>query len=377
MKNFINECKLRVDGVNIDRIYKLLLKNNIQMKNIDRPDYKQLHFVVSAKQLKTALKLLDNPSYKVVVEKYYGLSKFLKIIKQRFSFVVVLIVFIVSLVANSCLLNKIEVYGNSTIPTSQIVELLSQNGIKRMSFISGINTDNCEQLILNNFEEIGLVSVAKIGNSLIINIKEKTLNNQLTSAGEKIVSNYNGQIEEMQIIEGTSKYKVGDIVKIGDVLVDNYYINANGEKVKSKANAKIKMKVWFSHSVIFDNQVEVNERTGQKIQNVEYKLCDFVIKKTNKQNNFEKYEQENTEMYVFKNNFLPLKINKTTYYEVETKIITRNFDDYKQSILQECYNKAQEKIESTLTVIKSFDTINKMENGYIVSAYYECEVYVG
>ena len=137
------------------------------------------------------------------------------------------------------------------------------------------------------------------------------------------------------------------------------------------------MKVWFSHSVIFDNQVEVNERTGQKIQNVEYKLCDFVIKKTNKQNNFEKYEQENTEMYVFKNNFLPLKINKTTYYEVETKIITRNFDDYKQSILQECYNKAQEKIESTLTVIKSFDTINKMENGYIVSAYYECEVYVG
>lgn len=375
MKNLKNECRIKVEGVNIDRVYKTLMKNKINMSNIDRPDYKILYFNVKTNQVKKTLELIDSPSYKTKIENYFGFSCLVNFLKRRFAFVISFVIFFSLLFINTILISDIKIYGNETILTEQILQVLSEKGVKKLALIDSIDTEKCEEILLNNFDEMSLISVVKVGNNLIINVKEKTLNNLINDSNGSIVSNYYGQITEIEVMQGTPLVKQGDIVKQGDVLVENYYYSGN-QKIECRANAKIKQKIWFSHSETFLNEQVVYERTGNKLVNSKVSLCGLVIKQDINENNFEDFETIESENYYFKNNFIPLMIYKTIYYETKKNILKLDFDDYKTSILQKCYDKAMEKVPTSLTVTKTFDTINKIESGYVVSAYYECETYI-
>ena len=375
MKNLKNECRIKVEGVNIDRIYKTLMKNKVNMSSIDRPDYKILYFNVKTNEVKKTLKLIDSPSYKIKIEKYFGASSIYNFLKKRFAFVISFVIFFSLLFVNTRLISDIKIYGNEMILTEQILQVLSEKGVKKLALIDSIDTEKCEEILLNNFEQMSLISVVKVGNNLIINVKEKTLNNLINDLAGSIVANYYGQITEIEVMQGTALVKQGDIVKQGDVLVGNYYFSGD-KKVECKANAKIKQKIWFSHSETFLNEQIVYERTGNKIVDSKVSLCGLVIKQKVSKNNFEYFETIESENYLFKNNFIPLMVHKTTYYETKKNVLSLNFDDYKDSILQKCYDKAKEKVATSLTVTKTFDTINNIEGGYVVSAYIECETYI-
>lgn len=375
MKNFKNECRIKVEGVNIDRIYKTLMKNNIVMSDIDRPDYKVIYFNIKNREVKKTLKLIDYPSYKVNIEKFFGVSKIFDFLRKRFAILIVFVLFFSSLFINSKLVSNIKIYGNNNISSQEIINILNQEGVKKFALIKNINTEKCENILLSKFDQIGLISVVKLGNNIIINVKEKTDNVLINDASDNIIAKYYGQIVEIETIQGTPLVKDGDIIKPGDVLVGSYYYEGN-EKVKCKANAKIKQKIWFSHSQTFLNEQVINERTGNKIINTKISLGSLIINEKNNENTFSDFEIEESENYYFKNNFIPLKINKTIYYELKQKNIKVDFDEYKNSIIKNCYDKAKEKLPTGLTVTKTFDTINVIEGGYVVSAYYECETYI-
>ena len=376
MRNLKNECRLKVEGVNIDKIYKILVKNQITMTNIDRPDYKILYFNISVKHLKRVLKLIENPSYKITICEYFGTSKLFHFLKERLAIILVAILFIVSISINNFLINNIEIYGNQLVSSEQVLLELESVGVRKYAFLSNVKTDYCEEIILEKFDTIGLVSVAKIGNTIVVNIKEKTLNNLVSENEEKIVAKYSGQIISVEVFEGTSLVKEGDAFKEGDILVENYYIDNNNNKVKCRANAKIKAKIWFSHSEIFENEIEITQRTGNVISNSYLYFGDYLLDSKEKEITFSQFEQDETQKYIFKNNFFPLISKHINYYETENIVVEQDFETNKDKIINDCYEKARKKVVSGLTVSKSFDTINHIDNGYVVSAYFECETYI-
>ena len=375
---FKDESKILVKGVNINKIYKVLLKNQIEICKINRHDYKTLTFYVKNKNIKKVFALLNNPCYNVKVEKFYGFYAIKNFIKQRLGIIVALIFFCMATVLNNFYISSIKVYGNEKISTSQIIKSLEKSGVFIGKSKSKINLQQCEEILLDDIDQISLASIIIKGNCLIVNVKEKLLdesiiNNQNFSCH---IATFGGTITQLEILEGTPLVKVGDSVKQGDIIVAGYYLDESGQKVKCNAKAKVKAKVWFSSSKIFKEEETVFVRTGKTICQSNYYFSKTKIFSQKVKNTFNTFEQKYEESFLFKNNILPLKKCSTIYYETKSKVVKKNFDDYKQNILESCYKTAKQKIPNQIKDYKSFDVIEKIDGGYVISAYYETEIYI-
>lgn len=373
-----SESCVKVKGVNINRVYKLMIKNQVEVKNVRREDYKTITFNVKSKNIKKVFAILNNPCYNVSVEKSYGFFALLNFLKNRIGVIVAVFLFLGVSLANNFFVSSIRIFGNSTVSSSQIYHALEQAGARVGSNISSLDLDYCEEYLMTNIDEISLISIVTKGNTLVVNIKEKMLSysvidNQSVSCHKAL---YDGQITSIEVVSGTALVKVGDTVKAGDNLVAGYYVSANGEKIECNVNAKVKAKVWFSSSEFFYNEVTENVRTGKRVEESEYLLFNKVVDKNAVEVDFEQFEKEEKYQYVFQNNILPLVKKSVIYYETTPVIVTQNFEEKRDELLASCYEKAHSQMPFDIEISRKFDVIEEIEGGFVVSAYYEVETYI-
>ena len=169
MKNYIRIC---VKGVNINRLYKTLKKNDIEMFDICRKDHNTVEFSLLQNKHKKLLNLLKNSSYKIDVLKYGGFSKIYHFFIKRFGFLIGAVIGIFIITVSNFFITDIKIFGNEKLNHTDIIALLNNNGIKK-GVSTNISTDNIKSLLNSNFNDISLVSVIKKGTTIIINIKEK------------------------------------------------------------------------------------------------------------------------------------------------------------------------------------------------------------
>ena len=177
------------------------------------------------------------------------------------------------------------------------------------------------------------------GQTLIVNIKEKLLPEEIYGEFEPIISEYDGKVTAINLVSGTMAVKTGDYIKVGDVLVYPYYNDAGTIK-KVMANAEITMEIYHTSSIThFDDRVEL-VRTGRSVLNTEILLFNLPIYSNLSEMNYELYETETNEQNLVDNNILPLKLKNTTYYELEEVEIHETFEDAKDRLLKEARKKA-------------------------------------
>lgn len=166
-------AKIKISGVNISRLYKLLKNKGINMVDICRQDYKTLLFSVKSSDVKKVFELTKNSSYKTEIVSYLGLKKFTEYLKKRFGYLIGVGIFLIVLVVSNLFVSDIKVYGLETINQTDIMLLLNQNGLYIGAKIYNQNTDEIGEILSSNFKQISLISVIKKGTCIIINIKEK------------------------------------------------------------------------------------------------------------------------------------------------------------------------------------------------------------
>lgn len=372
MKNKLNLVHISLKGVNLNRIYKYCQKENIQLYDINRKDYKNIEFDINYKDKKHFYELVKMQNYEYLESQTQGANKIKNFLKMRFFLIFGAFLFIIFNIFSSFMVFDIKIYGNTRVEKSQIIEVLNSYNINIGKLINNQNFNFIETEITNNIDDISLCSIIKKGSTIIVNIKEKLKNDELEfiSQGKDIVATKNFTITELVVANGTAKKKVGDSAKAGDVIVAGYVVDANGKKINCKASASIKAKTWLSATEIYPKQLELNVRTGKKITNSYFQL--FGIKypiKSNK-NEFAFFEEEIQEDLI-KNNFLPFKMYTTTYYEVTKQIVDQNFELDKQKILEKCQKQAYSKVVDTSLVSNIFDTITEENDCFVVTSYVE------
>lgn len=169
----LGKAKIKIYGVNISKLYKILKSNNIEMENIERIDYKTIYFVVFATKIKKLFAILKDSCYTITVIEYYGLIKYFQFFKKKLGYVIGSVLFLMVLIVSNFFVSSIKIYGNSILSSQTIMDVLKQNGIEQGKLISNIDEESIENLLSNQFEDISLISVIKKGTSIIINIKEK------------------------------------------------------------------------------------------------------------------------------------------------------------------------------------------------------------
>lgn len=227
---------------------------------------------------------------------------------------------------------KIEVWGCENLSDKELISFVANQLNSKFRYF--INTKEIEIAVKNNFEKISSVSIAIVGQSLIVSINEAVLPDEMGGEFSPIISQYDGLVTDINLVQGTCNVQVGDIVQKGDVLVYPYIYDADGEQMAVQPKAQIQADVWIKSEDVFYEYLIKEERTGRKIVCSEVSLFNLIIYSNTKENSFDNYESEVESYYLTKNNILPFIYKKYTFYETKTIEINRNFEEEKDEVIE-------------------------------------------
>lgn len=376
MKNrYLNSItKLKITGLNFDKFFVMMNLNDIELFDLKRLSYNELVLSVKQYDYSKFMKLIKPLNYKIENLKYggVGLIKYL-FFKRLGVFLGLLISVILFIIVNNFTFN-FTVLGLENINRELVIEEINKFGVKPFK-INNFNNGELEKYLTEKIKQISLVSVKKKGTTLIVNIKEKLP--EITEEFVPIYSDYNFIIETINVYSGSSKYKVGDIIKKGDILVEPYIIS-NDQKVMCKPVAEITGKAYFTSSIEFQEKSIELQRTGKSVVvESNYELGGKTFLKNKKKNNFNKFELETKTTNLFNNFFLPIKINKTIAYELKEVEVVKSFDENKENLEKEVLKNAKSKIINNLNIDEEKIIITKTENKYYVNCYICCIIKIG
>lgn len=166
---------VEIQGLNLEKFLNLLIKNNIEVCCVRRKEFNKFCVKVPYSNYKKFLEVSNKLCYNIIVNKYTGLIKILKFFKERLALVLSLVCATVLIFISNMFVFQFEINGNSNVTTEQICEVLSNNNVSFGTLKSNIGLKEIQNLLLENFEEMSLVSCTIVGNTLFINIKESIL----------------------------------------------------------------------------------------------------------------------------------------------------------------------------------------------------------
>lgn len=375
MKRMFNKIvnsgtKIRCEGLNLIKIINLCISKGIVLEDLTKHSSTCIEFYLNDYNL-NRFKKLDLSNHVVKIEKIGGIKAILNNILKRIGLIVGLALSIILLIILQNRLFYIEVYGLTSIDKESVVNSIEEFGLKKLSLMN-FDKSSLENYLTQKFD-FSLVSVVTKGNTLLISIKEELPD--ITENFEPIVADFNMVITSINVYAGTTKYKVGDVVYKGDILVESYIMQGE-ERVDIKACAEITGDTFFTSKYEFKNEEVVFARSGKsKIIDNNYYLGKIKLFGSNSDNPYTNYEVENYES-VISSYFLPIKVNKIIAYElVETKV-TRDFEQEKNTIIEELKKQAYLQIPSHMIVDNEEVIVSEILGGYMINVYLKSEVQI-
>lgn len=338
-----------VKAVNQERFFSLLAQKN-RLFFLTRTSHTTAHFKTSFFCQKQVAKQLKDAGITIEKQIAFGPVAQLMSFLKRFGILAgLLVAFVITFFAQQCVF-KTTIIGLESIDKAQVEQVLLQSGFKGFAFKRAIDTGQIEKSLLT-IEKISMASVIVRGNTIVVSIKER-VENTLQGPFEPLKSNYDGIITSIQLVSGTLKVKVGQMVRVGDVLVEPFVFDSANQKRPVKPQAKIIAKVWYvGQEKHMEKKVET-VRTGKK-QTVSFlTFLGIPLSTQNQGCTFETYEVEQSSVCISTNNFLPIYRHFKVFYQTKQITVEQPFESVKEQILQ----KAKQK---SLNLLGEYDIIKK------------------
>ena len=354
---FKHNKKYKIKGVNLEKCFNNLIKNKIKLKNIIKNQDNTAEFYINYKNDKVLKQNLNKFNITILEEKDFGVQYFFRNLFFRVGLISACIISLIFLFISQMFVFKIEIYGNDKLSKTEIISELEKLGVNSFTPKSSLNLSKLESELLENMPEISLVSIITKGNSLILNLQEKVINDEYQNVGnfEALKATASGRIKSINLKQGTLKVKVGDIVKEGDILVEPYIIDSSGEKRSVKAEAEILAEIWFEARVTHYDSSMKTIKTGNKIVKDNIYFLNLPVYVDKKEVTFTEYEVSKN-IINLSNFLIPIKIERITCEEITTIKEEIPFEDVKEELILEAKNLALEKAKNN-SVVDEYHTV--------------------
>ncbi len=209
MKNY---CQFEIKGVNQERFFNKL-SSKVKIHELKRLSKTQSVFKVGIFDRKKAKKNILEEGFFIINEKSSGfLFNFINLLTS-YGLIAGIILGAGFLIFQSFFINKIEVLGNEKYSTIEIKEYLTKSINSKNK--SKIDLKKVEHDVYNKFEDLSFVSATLVGQTLVVNIKEELIPDEMKESFSPILASESGRITSLKLIQGTPMVKVGDVVRKG------------------------------------------------------------------------------------------------------------------------------------------------------------------
>lgn len=367
----MKKIKFKVEGQNPQNFINALYNRNINLYGVSIIE-NGLICSVELEKFKHIQNMYANSNYKIAIISQPKYNSYKTFLKCNIGILISLIIITVALGIYSGRVWQFKVYGLDNVEYTQIEKNLNAMGVKRGMLKTSIDLSSVANNLVKNVEGVALASVNMVGTTLVITINEKIDNSQLLDNEGAIVAQNSCVITKIITTAGTALVKVGDKVAQGQTLIANYVIDANGNRISSRARGEIWADVYYSYTKTFSSTNYSLKRSGktQKVTFLENSSQSYACKYAN-------YETETRTFYI--SNVLPLMVTEITFYELkqveysvdlekeENKLIeitkneaktTHNIQNYDNEVVNvSALNDGKKQV--TVTYIKQEKIINK------------------
>ena len=376
----IGYINVQIEGYYIERFISTSIKNGVLIWNIKRKNTNLVYAKVSTYDFEKLQQDARKNQCLVTSISKKGLPYLLKRYSRRKSFFIALLVLIVISFILSKFVWNIDVIGNSTVSSNEIIKLVNEEGLKKGTLKSKVNIDKIINKIRLCRDDISWVGIEIKGTNVIINIVESKEKPEIIDEDDftNIIATKDGEITKAYAQNGTLLVKEGDEVKKGDVLIsgtiegkytDKYYVNAIGE---------VKAKVLYSKIIKVKKNEILRERTGKKNVKFAIKFNNFKINLFKTLSKFKNYDTiySDKKIKIFPNFYLPIEICKYTNYEVNLKSVSYSEDEAKQIGEKQAKEELNSKIIDK-EVVNSSTEIEDLGDYYNIKVTYEVNENIG
>ncbi|MGN0824045.1 MAG: sporulation protein YqfD [Candidatus Coproplasma sp.] len=221
-------------------------------------DGAKVRFGTNREYIQKVFAIFKHPCYNTVIRRKSAKMRLEDFLKRRFGLIFGGLVFLATCIASQSLVLKVSVTGNAPYLTEQVLSIASQCGVKQFSSCKTLDKPLLSSRV-TALENVEFCSVTRKGWALIIDVHAQPQ--------ENIKVNYSplkaeraGTITKLTAICGTAQKSVGDKVAVGDVIIDNYETNVDGERVKCLAAGYAEIEVIGSLSLFYEGRSEEYER---------------------------------------------------------------------------------------------------------------------
>lgn len=366
---------ISVEGYFIERFINICISKKILMWNLKRKKSSFLYVNIGMRDFKRIKEIARITKCKVKIESKKGFPFILHRYKKRKIFLIALLVVVTCIFAISNFIWNIEIKGNDTIETSEIINSLNNNGLKIGILKYKVNTKQVISNIRLERNDIAWIGIKVHGTNAIVEIVEADKKPEIINEEDycNIISDKEGIITKINAANGTALVKEGDIVKNGDILIGGWlegkytgtrYVHSKGE---------IQAKVWYSKKEKMPLTVDSEEQTGLEEKSYYININNFKINLPKRLPNFKNYDtiNENKKLKMFSNFYFPIEFGTTTYRELCNKTVTYSKEEAKQFLLEKLEKDLKKEIENTENIVNTQINCKEESNTIEVELIYE------
>lgn len=252
---------------------------------------------------------------------------------------------------------SIEVEGNTTLTSSEVVQMLDAHGFSVGSRISDANTDRIENQIMIDSDRISWMSINLVGTVAKVQIRENVAppDKEDESKPANLVASRAGLIEEVRLFRGLAVVAAGKYVEKGELLVSGLF-DSNQEGFRfTRAAGEVMARTEREFFIEIPFEYEEKVYTGVQFCEKSLNFFDFSInisKKYSKNESF--YDKidivEDFSLFGLKT---PISQRKVTYFEYETVSARRTAKEAEALAYAELERLLGERAEDSIIIKKT------------------------
>lgn len=359
---FENKTRFSIKCLNQEKLLSQLCKD-VSLSDVDRRDKSHTVFSCSTFDEKKVLENLKKHNVEIIEKKTFGFLGWLRRLLTSYGLLCGIFLSLTLYFLQCNIIWNYQINGADGQVQNEICQFIKKNYSRNKL---KIDTKNVETNVLKNFKQISFVSCIVKGQTLVLNVKEKVLPDEMYGQFKKIVATKNSRIKEINHISGTLCVKAGDFVKAGQVLVEPYVVDTSGQIKKVEAKAEIVAEVYNEGQAQHSERFVEVVRTGRTCKQNQITLFGLEIYSYSEPNDFKMFDEETKQKSLIKNLLLPFKITEKTYFELEKRVVESNFDDVKDEYIEKAHQKALENCQNCDKIIEEYYSIKSFSNLTIV-----------
>ena len=353
---------ITVEGIGAERFLNYLIRNNINVFNVTRISSTKIQFCIDRSDIRELKKAYRGNDFEIKIKQNTGIPFIAKRIYKYKGMWICAILSLVILMSTSQFVTDVYIDCPEGIKQEEVRSELSKLGLKPGIYKKNIDRKKIRDCIMVTFDDIAYISVNITGTNVFVTITKKaeTLSSKEESNYCNIISEKNAIIEKVIPRSGNAVVSEGDIVQKGDLLI-------------SGANTQSLPEVWAttfyevkkSASYIDTKQ----EKTGKSknVYTISFYDKQFNIRRKIKYND---YAIENKELKLTLGNYtFPVKVNISTFYEVNNIKIEKDEQKLKEELKQQVLKELEYMIPASAkyTDVKHEYKVNKNMLEYLVT----------